>query len=207
MKNTAVKFFLIVFFVFAALWTKDLYEFSLLIKYPEKPFDIQSEVPVDMIAVLTGGQGRFRSGLDLLKKYPRAVLLVSGTESYVTLDDVLKANNVLDLSPSLRSQIWLGKFSKNTLENAIELREVAEQTNSKNILIVTSSYHARRALEFIKKEIDRSKRRDIAVYYHPVESPNFPQTGWWRRWIGWRIFFSEYFKSSRFWPSRVDEQN
>jgi len=205
MKRFVLNLFLISTFVVGALWVKDLYDFSRVIRYPEVPLANGTDTSVDLIVVLTGGQGRFRAGLDLLKKFPKSLLFISGAETYVTLDDVLKANHEIDLDDSFRSRIWLGKFSKNTVENSIEVREIAEQINARSILLVTSSYHARRAMELIRRELDKSSSNGIRVYYHPVESPNFPTTGWWRRLIGWKIFFSEYFKSIQLWPSRVEE--
>ena len=205
MKRFALNLLLFFFFVVGTLWAKDLYDFSKVIRYPEAPFSFGADQTIDLIAVLTGGQGRFKAGLEILKKSPRSLLFVSGAESYVTLDDVLRANHEMSLDESLRGRIWLGKFSKNTLENAREVREIAEQINAKSILLVTSSYHARRALELIRRELEQSTTHDAKVFYHPVESPNFPTTGWWRKFIGWRIFFSEYFKSIRLWPARVEE--
>lgn len=204
MKRFVLNFFLIFTFALGALWAKDVYDFSRLIHYRDAPL-VENETPIDLIVVLTGGQGRFKAGLDLLKRFPKSLLFISGAETFVTLDDVLRANHETDLDESYRPRIWLGKFSKNTLENSIEVREIAEQIKAKSILLVTSSYHARRALELIHRELEKSSVSDAKVYYHSVESPNFPTVGWWKKPIGWRIFFSEYFKSIRLLPSRGEE--
>ncbi len=198
---------LLLFFVAAGIWIKDLYQFSQIIRSSDalSPLDKES-MDVDLVVVLTGGQGRFKAGLDLLKRYPDAWLLISGAETYVTLDDVLRANAVTDLSEKERARIWLGKFSRNTVENAVEVREVAEKIEAKKIILVTSSYHVRRALELLRRELANSALKNPKIYYHPVESPNFPKTGWWRRIIGWQIFFSEYFKSIQLLPAPDDER-
>lgn len=198
---------LLLFFIVVGFWTKDLYQFSQIIRSSENlsPLDDGSEV--DLVVVLTGGQGRFKAGLEHLKRHPKAWLLVSGAESFVTLDDVLRANDVTDLSDRERSRIWLGKYSRNTVENAIEVREIAEKIEANRILLVTSSYHVRRALELLKREIAKSIIiKNPKIYFHPVESPNFPKTGWWRKVIGWKIFFSEYFKSIQLLPAPEDEK-
>lgn len=198
---------LLLFFVVAGIWIKDLYQFSQIIRSSEalSPLD-KNNMDVDLVVVLTGGQGRFKAGIDLLKRFPDAWLLISGAESYVTLDDVLRANMLTNLSDKERSRIWLGKFSRNTVENAIEVREVAEKIEAKSIVLVTSSYHIRRALELLKRELAKSTLKNPKVFYHPVESPNFPKMGWWRRIIGWQIFFSEYFKSIQLLPAPEDER-
>ncbi len=204
MKKVLFNLGLLLVLVLAGLFVNDLYQFSKLLRFPNAILhSTASDEPVELIVVLTGGQGRFRAGVELMKRFPKATLLVSGTESFVTLDDVLKANNLSDLDDSFRSRIWLGKFSKNTEENAIELRDVAEKISAKEILLVTSSYHVRRALELIRIEFLKSTTQ-ARIYYYPVESPNFPEVGWWRKYIGWRIFFSEYFKSIRVLPARDD---
>lgn len=200
--------FLLVIFVGAGFWIKDLYLFSQVIRSSENLSPLNSESEVDLVVVLTGGQGRFKAGLELLGRFPKAWLLVSGAESYVTLDDVLSANGVSSLPEKERSRIWLGKFSRNTVENAIEVRSVAEKLEAHNILLVTSSYHVRRALELLRREMAESKTiLNPKIYYHPVESPNFPKSGWWRRVIGWKIFFSEYFKSIQLLPPPDDERS
>ena len=205
MKNTLANILLLLVFIGGAIWVKDLYEFAEVIKYSDTSIPPQSENEIDLIVVLTGGQGRFKAGLELLKHYPKALLLVSGAETYVTLDDVLKANNVLDIDDKDRSRIWLGKISRNTMENAAEVREVAEKIDAKKILLVTSSYHIRRALELVKRELAESELKNSKLYFYPVESPNFPKMGWWRKVIGWKIFFSEYFKSIQLIPAPADE--
>ncbi len=206
MRSLLANFVLLLFFVAAALWVKDLYEFSQVIKSSQMLSPTEKDNDIDLVVVLTGGQGRFKAGLQLLNLFPDAWLLVSGAETYVTLDDVLRANNVNDLSDKVRARIYLGKFSRNTIENAIEVREVAEKVDAKKILLVTSSYHVRRALELVKRELVKG-RVSAKLYYHPVESPNFPRSGWWRRIIGWKIFFSEYFKSLQLSPSPEDESS
>ena len=205
MKSILVNIFLLLFFIGAGIWIKDLYEFSQVIRSSETLSPLEQESDVDLIVVLTGGQGRFLAGLELLKRFPRAWLLVSGAETFVTLDDVLKANGVEDLEDKERSRIWLGKFSRNTIENATEVREIAEKVEAHKIILVTSSYHVRRALELVKREMAKSLLKSPKIYFHPVESPNFPKTGWWRKVIGWKIFFSEYFKSIQLLPPPEDE--
>jgi uncharacterized SAM-binding protein YcdF (DUF218 family) len=205
MKTTFANILLLLVFIGGAIWIKDLYEFSQVIRSSEMMSPLEKEDDVDLIVVLTGGQGRFKAGLELLRRFPKAWLLISGAETYVTLDDVLHANEVEDLDDKDRSRIWLGKFSRNTLENAVEVREIAEKVDARKILLVTSVYHIRRALQLVKRELAKSQLKNPKLYYHPVESPNFPKSGWWRKVIGWKIFFSEYFKSIQLLPPPEDE--
>jgi len=150
---------------------------------------------VDVIAVLTGGQGRLREALTFLNQNKGHHLFVSGTDPRSQLLDILKANNFESLSEELRSRILLGDASRNTVENALEVRKVVEDLKARSVLLVTSTYHMRRARVLIENELAKDPAREVRIFSYPVESPNFERLRWWRTFTGWRILFSEYLKS------------
>ena len=64
----------------------------------------------------------------------------------------------------------------------------------RSLLLVTSSYHYKRALKLLELE-SKKRNMNLAISAIAVESPNFPRSGWWATGVGWKILLSEYFKS------------
>lgn len=155
--------------------------------------------PVDLIVVPTGGQGRLREALQFLQNGRGKFLFISGTAPDAQLSSILKANRIDEFPVELRQRILLGDESRSTLENAIEIRKIAEKLRARSILFVTSAYHMRRALGLLETEFRKPPEFRVLIAGYPVESPNFARDTWWKGWTGWRILFSEYYKSL---PSR-----
>lgn len=193
MKSYLYYFFIILVFLTSSFFAADIYRFSQNLLPPER--DVEEHKTVDLIVVLTGGRGRFKEGLDLLKKERASHLLISGTDPNTTLEDILSANSMTDLEDVYRERIILGDLSQSTEENAEEIKSVSEKLNVESILLVTSSYHIRRAMNLLKRELKKAPVLEAQVYYHPVETPNFQREYWWKSVTGWQIFLSEYFKS------------
>jgi uncharacterized SAM-binding protein YcdF (DUF218 family) len=156
---------------------------------------------VDLIVVLTGGQGRLREALSFLNQGKGHSLFVSGTAPRTQLLDILKANNFESLSDELRGRILLGDESRSTEENAQEVRRAVETLKANSALLVTSTYHMRRARLLLENELAKAPEYAVRIYSYPVESPNFDRLRWWRTFTGWRILFSEYLKS---WALRLN---
>ena len=157
---------------------------------------------IDMIAVLTGGQGRIKKAVELLLYYPNSILLISGVAENVDLYEILDANGLSDLGVDEFSRIKLDRVSLTTEDNVREIYSLAERLGLSSLLIVSSSYHLRRALSFFQKVQKRNSYSDLKVFYQPVESPNFVRQDWWNSLVGWKIFLSEYMKSWRMPSSR-----
>ena len=156
---------------------------------------VDQVAPVDLIVVLTGGQGRLKEAVQFLQNGRGRYLFVSGTAPKAQLLDILKANKIETLSDAIYAKILLGDESRTTQENAIEIRKIVESLQAHSILLVTSNYHMKRALHLIQEEFNREPRLTVIVTGYPVESPNFDQDSWWRSFTGWRILVSEYAKS------------
>lgn len=161
------------------------------------------EEPVDLIAVLTGGQGRLREALNAFRMGGAQRLLISGSEPGVTLETILAANGASDLPEELKSRIVLDEDSRRTRDNARQIRKLCEQKDCKTLLVVTSAYHGHRALKLIEAELLRSPALQIAIRPIFVDSPNFPRDRWYKTLLGWRLFLSEYFKSRFFFVEQI----
>jgi uncharacterized SAM-binding protein YcdF (DUF218 family) len=155
--------------------------------------DFEALPAVDLIAVLTGGQGRMKHAFDLLESGQGRALLISGTGA--SLEDILDANDIQDIPEHVKAQIIMDPHSQRTFDNAREIRSAVKRFGAKSLLVVTSNYHMQRSLQLIKDELAKDPPVDIVLHAYPVNSPNFDPDLWWKTLTGWRLFLSEYFKS------------
>lgn len=102
--------------------------------------------------------------------------------------DELKRRGV----PADRIEIVTGTVSS-TYDEAVRLRQYADEKKLRSILIVTSAYQSRRALWTMRRAFRASK---IEIGLEPVEpgaqSPRSPT--WWRYRLGWQMVPGEYLK-------------
>lgn len=150
---------------------------------------------VDMIVVLTGGQGRLKDAIRFLQQGRGEYLFVSGVASEVSLMAILRANAMEELPAYLKQRILLGDDSRSTIENSVEVRNQMVKTRARSILLVTSNYHMKRSIQLLRAELLRQPVVEGRVYAYPVQSPNFMVGQWWKTFIGWKILSSEYLKS------------
>ncbi len=98
----------------------------------------------DGIVVLTGGADRVAAGLRLLREGRGRVLLISGVGGGVELE-ALARNAGVDAVP-LAARITLGREATTTTGNADETADWVRNQNLRSLLVVTASYHMRRAI-------------------------------------------------------------
>jgi len=118
------------------------------------------KVPVQAVAVLTGGTDRLDTALTILKENNLNALLISGVHKDVVLEDLYRK-----IEPDLYPKITLGYWAENTEQNAKELVDWAKNKKLTHILLVTSFYHIPRSL----MEIRALDKRVVIVPY-----PVFP---------------------------------
>ena len=135
------------------------------------------------IIVLTGGSGRISDGLDLLQAKAAPKLFISGVSEGVTIDDIIEQWETPKATPPCC--ISLGYKSKDTISNAIEVKEWVSTNKISNFTLVTSSYHMPRA----KLEI-QTAMPDKEIIFTPVISRTLKNNHW--QFI--KITFSEYNK-------------
>lgn len=108
-------------------------------KYPDES--------TDAIIVLTGGQNRINTGLDLLLGGKAHLLFISGVDERVTIEQLVRLwKPDFEYVPCC---IALGHNANNTEGNARESSEWVRRQNIGSIRLVTSNYHLPRAwIEF-----------------------------------------------------------
>ncbi|MAJ24131.1 MAG: hypothetical protein CMP36_01325 [Rickettsiales bacterium] len=110
------------------------------IEYKETSF-IES---TDGIAVLTGGKGRIKQGLDLINLYKNKKLIISGVHKKVSMGTIIP-NRLTN-----KNNITLDKVSESTFENVLVISEWIKENNLINITIITSYYHMPRTMLLMK---------------------------------------------------------
>ncbi|HET8884678.1 MAG TPA: YdcF family protein [Candidatus Saccharimonadales bacterium] len=86
-----------------------------------------------------------------------------------------------------KADIITENYSETTKQNAEKTHNIFEQHNLSSVILVTSSYHQRRAsLEFHKRVAGT-----VAVRNHPVAADNQWSNLWWLTPVGWYLAFSE----------------
>lgn len=154
---------LIRFALFAFLiWLGGLVLFFVTI-FLQSPQDIDHST--DAIVVLTGGQSRVGTGLDLFASGKASDLFISGVHKDVSMADITReyAGDVA-LPPCC---ITLGYEATTTQQNAQEAREWLETKNYHSIRLVTSDFHMTRSLIELKHALP-----GVAIIPHPVKQPD-----------------------------------
>ncbi len=153
-----------------ALWVIGLVRFVETLPEPQEP-----ELPTDAIVVLTGGEGRLATGLNLLRETPNSRLFVSGVSDGLTVDGLLQQIGQDEYPVSLRSKITFGHQARTTVQNARETAEWCEKEGIRSIRLVTAAYHMQRSLlEF------RPVMPDVQIVPHAVQPASIRLSNWWQ---------------------------
>ncbi len=166
-----LKFIIIIIVqVMIILWLGGFLIFQrMIMSYPK---DLETET-TDALVVLTGGRNRVAEALRLYNSGLSERLLISGVGHDVGIQELADQNKTAITHK--KGQIILGTEATNTIENAIEVREVIRRQNISSVRLVTSNYHMPRSREEIL-----ALNPDIKIICHPVYSENV-STKWWKR--------------------------
>jgi len=137
------------------------------------------------IVVATGSGGRIEAGTALMLNGLAQRMLISGTGSGVSLDDIrqlagAKLSDIAAVDALFKCCVDLGPEALDTRGNAMETRNWARSQDLEEIVLVTSDFHIPRALiEF------RRAMPDLTVLPHAVQTTGLgvDQKGltlWWR---------------------------
>lgn len=151
-----------------------------------KPYD-QTQT-ADAIIVLTGGDKRVNTGLDLLEADKAKFLFISGVNEQVKPVELVALWS--GDHDKVLPKITLGYAADSTAGNASESKEWIQKNNIRSIRLVTANYHMARSILMFRKAVP-----DIVIYRHPVEPDGFVP---WKEQF-WPLTFSEYNKLLATW--------
>jgi uncharacterized SAM-binding protein YcdF (DUF218 family) len=132
----------------------------------------EKDLAADCAVVLTGGPGRVKEGLDLLVRKQVQRVIVAGVNPQVTLRDLFPQ---LVLYPQVNEEeIVLERRSETTYGNAQQSLPLVEALQCRNILLVTSYLHMRRA----KQTFLAAFPEEIQVIPYGIAGNDFPPRFW-----------------------------
>jgi uncharacterized SAM-binding protein YcdF (DUF218 family) len=179
-----LRWTIVIFCVLAFVWAVGFVWFAATL--PGKVADRTTKTGA--IVVLTGGGGRLREGIRLLKANLAPRLFLSGVNRKVKKADVLRAAGTAT-PRSIADRIELGYQAAHTRGNAFETGLWASKLRMKSLRLVTSNYHMRRSLLELRRVLPT-----LLIVPHPVFPRQVRRGRWWRNWTGIETVFLEYNK-------------
>jgi uncharacterized SAM-binding protein YcdF (DUF218 family) len=164
-----------------------------LYDYPENPAlpQISKET---VIVCLAGGKHRIEAAYALFADGVGSHLFVVGAGKKATAQGLarLQGAEVAQKIPWDRfDRIEVETESKNTIENAFAVKRYLEQNPQvKSILLITSSYHMRRARMMIAEHISA----DVNIVPYTPPAAEIERGNWWHSWLGISMTVVEYVK-------------
>ena len=124
----------------------------------------------DSIVVFTGDRGRLARGIELLKKYPTANLLISGVHGANNLSTLVAGQADAQALLESGTQVELDYDALNTMGNVRETLEHLGHVSGKTerILVVTSDYHVLRVRMIFQEQLGDRKMK---VFYEGIPTP------------------------------------
>jgi len=164
-----------------------LYDFPLYSKARDFPED-------SVIICLAGGKFRVEAAYSLFAQgVGRKLFIVgAGKKSTATLLGKAHAGGIADkIAPERFSQIEVETESRNTVENAFAVASYLEKhPDVKNIVLVTSGYHMRRAQIMIEAQL----KHDTKIFPYTPPTEVIGKSNWWHSWVGIEVTTFEYLK-------------
>lgn len=155
-------------------------------------------VTADAIVAVSGGDTDARSdeAIKLYKNGWAPTIIFSGAAG-----DVLSPSNASVMQVRAVNEgvptaaILTDENSRTTAENAANVAQIMTAHNFKRIILVTSSYHERRATLEFRKAVGSAG----TVISHPVLSDNQWSNWWWTTPVGWWLSIGELVKIAAFY--------
>jgi uncharacterized SAM-binding protein YcdF (DUF218 family) len=145
-------------------------EIELIVQTPREAWE--QDLTADCAVVLTGGPGRVKEGLDMLIRKQVQRLIIAGVNPQVTLRDLYPQ---LVLYPQINEEeIVLERYSETTYGNAQQSLPIVEALQCREILLVTSYLHMRRAHQTFLATFPE----EIKVIPYGIAGSDFPAHFW-----------------------------
>ena len=183
----AISIFMMLTIVGIRIYGDNLYE------YPADP-DPLTLPKNSLIVCLAGGKHRIETAFSLFADGVGEHLFIVGAGKRATaaaLSRIQAAKVAQKISWDRFDKIQVESDSRNTIENAFVVKKFLDQNpNVKNIVLVTSTYHMRRAMFMIAQQISANVN---IIPYTPLNA-EIAQDNWWQSWLGISVTTEEYFK-------------
>lgn len=179
---TRTKTILLLLFALLLLWLGGFAWFVMFSAFlpPADP----SEEKTDAVVVLTGGDMRIETGLNLYAEGLAPNLFISGVHPDVTKFEIMQMWKGYGSLPECC--LTLGYHATTTAENAQEIKEWIGPLGYRSIRLVTANYHMPRALLEVTYALP-----GIKIIPHPIVQPDLkPSQEWF-----WRLMAIEYHKT------------
>jgi uncharacterized SAM-binding protein YcdF (DUF218 family) len=173
------------FFTLLLVWALGWLWFSASVAAakPQSP-----ETRTDAIIVLTGGDKRVNTGLDLLADGKADYLFISGVNVKVKPEELIalwKGDH-----KKVLPKLTLGYTADSTASNATESQEWIKKNDIHSVRLVTANYHMARSMLLMQKESP-----DLDIIQHPVVPDDLEP---WKEQF-WPLTFQEYNKFLATW--------
>lgn len=146
----------------------------------------------EAVVVVSGGdtEARTMEAVRLYQEDWAPLIIASGAAADKSGPSNALAMKELAVTNGVPSEaIIIEELSETTKQNATEVKQIIESNNIKDIILVTSGYHMRRAqLEF------STQLPDVKVRSHPVSDDKQWGRFWWLTPWGWQLAISEIVK-------------
>ena len=149
----------------------------------------------DAIIVLTGGDKRVNTGLDLIADGKADYLFISGVNAKVKPEELIALWR--GDHEKVLPKLTLGYAADSTATNATESQEWIKKNDIHSVRLVTANYHMARSMLLMKQQMP-----DLDIIKHPVVPADFEP---WKEQF-WPLTFQEYNKYLMTWL-RLDSIN
>lgn len=138
------------------------------------PTDVLSKA--DAIVVVSGDSDRMKHAVDLYKSRLANKLILSGAAQEGFTSNALAMQLEASRSGIPNEAIILEERAVNTYENALFTREIVKSQGLKNLILVSSPYHQRRAYETFNYVLGDE---DVLIQNSPSIYSNWKVRNWW----------------------------
>lgn len=154
--------------------------------------------PADVVVALRGDMPEEKLRTDeaaklLMEHYAPVILLDVSARPFFNVPEAQLVEQYLKQKGISKQQMQVCENrADSTAEEARALRGCLQRIGAKQVIVVTSEYHTRRARSILRHELAGS---GIAVRMHPVYVPEYWDTHWWRKRRWAKTFFDETVKT------------